>query len=252
MTNSPTPTPGASHAPFSPTSQPHSPRTFTRRSLAPLALAPLFLGACQSGTSSATGNASADPAGPTQAASPGAVDASATHSADGPGAATNAPTDQAGPNANSAFAWGAGAAGQPASTDAQLLITDVRVGTHPEKGYDRVVVEFSGPGNPGWLAPQWVQEAYTPGKGDPIEVSGNYRLALIGTGALGSPTEEQLAQMYQGPKNLDVNGQAISQVHIDLPFESEFQVVVGANTQNYRVLALQSPTRLVIDVANEG
>lgn len=147
-------------------------------------------------------------------------------------------------------AWGAGAEGSPASEGAALVITDVRVGTHDQEGYDRLVVEFSGEGAPGWLAPRWAQEATTPGKGKPIEVGGDHLLLITGTGALGAPTPEQQARMRSGPLDFSVQGRGIAGAHVDMPFESEFQVVLGTSTQDYRVLTLQGPTRLVIDVGH--
>lgn len=147
-------------------------------------------------------------------------------------------------------AWGTGSEGSPATEGAALIITDVRAGTHDQEGYDRLVVEFSGQGTPGWLAPRWAQEATTPGKGEPIEVGGSHLLIITGTGAIGAPTPEQQARMHRGPLDLSVQGPGIAGAHVDMPFESEFQVVLGTGTQDYRVLTLDDPTRLVIDVAH--
>ena len=255
----PPPSPGAPSD--SQPGQPGSIRTLTRRSLAPLALGALMLGACQAGSSaSSTSSPGATAASSTGQQSPAAAEASRTAGAQGAQATIPAATASGSPSdqdeqersATGAFAWGAGAEGRQASADAALLITDVRVGTHPEEGYDRVVVELSGPGAPGWLAPRWSQEASTPGKGEPIEVGGSHLLVVTGAGAIGAPDAEQETQMYSGPRDLSVNGQAISGVHVDPPFESEFQVVLGTSTQSYRVVALEAPTRLVIDVAHQA
>lgn len=256
MTPPLTPSPGAPS-----TSQPDKGRTLTRRSLAPLALGPLMLAACQAGSNpSSSPSPGAASASSTAQQTRAAAEGGQTASAQSAQATTSAATASGSPSeqdeqersATGAFAWGAGAEGQQASADAALLITDVRVGTHPEEGYDRVVVELSGPGTPGWLAPRWAQEASTTGKGAPIEVGGSHILVITGTGAIGVPDAQQEAQMYSGPKDLSVNGQAISGVHVDPPFESEFQVVLGTSTQNFRVVALESPTRLVIDVAYQA
>ncbi|CAM2741230.1 hypothetical protein ACSL103130_00475 [Actinomyces slackii] len=141
--------------------------------------------------------------------------------------------------------WEGAAQEKGAAPDSQLTITDVRSGWHEDEGYDRVVVEFAGQGTPGWMAPQWVDQATTPGKGDPISIEGQYILVITGTGAAAVPDAQT---EYSGPTDITVDGTGIRAAHIDAPFEGEYQIVLGTDTQDFRIFTLDSPTRLVIDV----
>ena len=133
----------------------------------------------------------------------------------------------------------------------------MRVGSHDEDGreYDRIVLEFAGEGTPGWLPPQWVTQASTTGKGDPINIKGDHLLVVKGTGMADIPDADQQAHSYKGPRelNLDDNpqGDEIEGVHLDMPFEDEFQLILGTDSKTYRIFTLSDPTRLVIDVADD-
>lgn len=161
-------------------------------------------------------------------------------------AATPSLSPQPGPT-GSTGAWLSGASSQPASGSPDLVITAVRTGVH--EGYDRLVVDFTGTGTPGWDA-QWVEEAYTQGKGDQITVEGDHLLLLRGTGVTMPVLPEQQQVAYQGPSLLPVGGAGLVAAYLDPTFEAQFQLVLGARTRAYRVEALSSPTRLVVDVAH--
>ncbi|SPT52604.1 Uncharacterised protein [Actinomyces bovis] len=185
-----------------------------------------------------TGAATATaPASPQPAAS---ADTSATPS---PGPQTLAPQEEA---AAAAMAWLSDSSTQAYGGDSDLVITAWRAGQHP--GFDRVVLQFSGTGTPGW-AVEWVEAAHTQGKGEPINVEGANRLLLRGTGVtMPIMPEQQVA--YQGPTELSLGGKAIGSTYLDPVFEGQFQLVIGAYSRQYRVFTLSSPTRLVVDVAH--
>ncbi|AYD90025.1 AMIN domain-containing protein [Actinomyces sp. 2119] len=147
--------------------------------------------------------------------------------------------------------WGSGSQGQDAAEDSALVITDVRVGSHDDEGYDRIVIELAGNGAPGWSA-LWTDQAYSLGKGDPIAVSGDYTLVVTGTGATMPTTPEQQELAYTGTTRFDMDAKGIEQAHVNLTVEDQFQVVLGTGSQTYRVFTLSSPTRLVIDVADDA
>ncbi|WP_243118461.1 AMIN-like domain-containing (lipo)protein [Actinomyces wuliandei] len=147
-------------------------------------------------------------------------------------------------------AWGSGSQGQDAAEGSALVITDVRVGSHDDEGYDRIVVELAGEGAPGW-SPLWTDQAYSLGKGEPIAVGGDYTLLVTGTGATMPTSPEQQELAYTGTTHFDMDAQGIEQAHVDLAVEDQFQVVLGTDSQTYRVFTLSSPTRLVIDVADD-
>lgn len=146
--------------------------------------------------------------------------------------------------------WDTGSDGQEASEDNTLTIAEVRVGSHDD--YTRIVLEFDGEGTPGWNAPQWDTDVNTMGKGDPISVKGDHTLVIHGTGTASTPPS---GQRTTGQQRFDLdkgdNDEGIDEVVVDPGLEGEFQVVLGTDSQTYRVFTLSDPTRLVIDVADD-
>ncbi|PHP51776.1 AMIN-like domain-containing (lipo)protein [Actinomyces ruminis] len=241
------------------------PLTCARRTLVPtlalLLTGAITLGACGSG--SGTNASSADSSSPTAAAESADAVAStgATDEASGAQspAASQAPTTtgsltQEETSPSGAPAWGTGADGQAAAADSELIISDVRIGSHDDEDYSRFVVEFSGEGTPGWSA-QWTDQAHTQGKGDPIDVRGDFTLVVTGTGVTMPISEEQQAVAYTEPVRFDFDAvgddEGIEEAYLDLAFEDQFQVVLGTDSQTYRIFTLTNPTRLVIDVADD-
>lgn len=235
-----------------------SPIHLTRVLAASAAVASLALGAvaCSPSTGgSAAGSASAteEPAvtapaatqGETTAQSPSASSAPATSpAASATASATELPLTMTTKEPAPALGW-TSAATQRESIGSAGVETDLRFGVHD--GYDRVVVEMSGDGAPGWLA-QWVTSAATEGKGDPITVTGDRMLQVLGRGTTMPVTDDLAKVAYTGRGLHEVGGTAITQVWMDLTFEGQFQLVLGTTTDQYRVFTLSNPTRLVIDV----
>ncbi|SDM82839.1 AMIN-like domain-containing (lipo)protein [Actinomyces ruminicola] len=239
----------------------------TSRALVPalalLLTGAITLGACGSG--SGTDTASAGTSSPAASTDSGDVTASAAVTDDASSsqspAASQTPTTtgsliQEETSPSGAPAWGTGADGQAAAAGSELVISDVRIGSHDDEDYSRFVVEFSGEGTPGWSA-QWTDQAHTQGKGDPIDVRGDFTLVVTGTGVTMPISEEQQAVAYTEPVRFDFdavgrdNDEGIEEAYIDLAFEDQFQVVLGTDSQTYRIFTLTNPTRLVIDVADD-
>lgn len=242
------------------------PLTRARRTLVPtltlLLTGAISLGACGSGAGTNAPSADSSPTAAAEStgtvASTGATDdASATQSP----AASQAPTTtgsltQAETSPSGAPAWGTGADGQAAADGSALIISDVRIGSHDDEGYSRFVMEFSGEGTPGWSA-QWTDQAHAQGKGDPIDVRGDFTLVVTGTGVTMPISEEQQAVAYTEPVRFDFDAadsdddEGVEEAYLDLAFEDQFQVVLGTDSQTYRIFTLSNPTRLVIDVADD-
>lgn len=238
------------------------PRTLVP-ALALLLTGTLALGACGSG--SGGGAASEEASAPATSAESADSTASAASTDDAsapePSGASQAPTStgsltQQETNPSGAPAWGTGADGQAASDGSALVISDVRIGSHDDEDYSRFVVEFSGEGTPGWSV-QWTDQAHTQGKGDPITVEGDFTLVVIGTGVTMPISEEQQAVAYTEPVRFDFDAvgrdddEGIEEAYLDLAFEDQFQVVLGTDSQQFRIFTLTNPTRLVIDVADD-
>lgn len=135
----------------------------------------------------------------------------------------------------------------PASPDAALTISDIRVGHHD--GFDRVVFEFGGTGTPGWRA-EVVSTATQQGSGKPLAVSGQGILQVLIDGS--SMPFATGVEEYSGPNPLEVeNPVVVTEVRDAGIFEGTAQTLIGLSDRDasYSVYTLSDPTRLVVDVA---
>ncbi len=124
-----------------------------------------------------------------------------------------------------------------------LIFHDLRVGEH--EGFYRVVVEFTGEGEPGWVAtsPEVPIEA---GRGEPLDVEGNFFLDLALTGTAIPMDEEDYEAYYAGPKKLTVGPLEVIE---DGTFEGATHVVVGLDKmRDIRFERLEDPARFVVDI----
>lgn len=132
-------------------------------------------------------------------------------------------------------------------TEAALLLVDVRIAEHD--GYDRLVLEFEGDGEPGWQV-GYVESAATQGKGDPIELDGD---AVLSVSALHTMPDD-MTGYYDGPREIDADLSSIEEAFVDGTFEGHTVVVLGidgpADGVPFRVFTLTEPSRLVVDVEN--
>ena len=209
----------------------------------------LMLSACTLDTPSSTATLTGSSTTPTTAKT-----GSSTATPDAaPGATSSAPSGTPEDNSAEAPDWGSGSQGEQAAEGSTLTVSDLRVGNHPKEGFSRVVVEFDGQGAPGWNQPQWDVPAYTSGKGDPITVQGDHTMVVRGTGVAAVPPDGQkkIGHRQITPTDYANDGSSIDSVYIDPGFEGEFQVVLGTDSQTYRIFSLSNPTRLVIDIAHD-
>ncbi|WP_051866778.1 AMIN-like domain-containing (lipo)protein [Corynebacterium atypicum] len=126
---------------------------------------------------------------------------------------------------------------------AGLFIEAVRAGSHP--GFDRVVFEFSGSGEPGW------HTAYTAApvqlaSGRPVEFPGAVGLNVL---IHGVPTPYDRIDDAPIPgRAADAHGAIAGVEHTGI-FEADAQYVIGLDHERpYTVKVLDNPTRLVIDI----
>jgi len=130
-----------------------------------------------------------------------------------------------------------------ASADAALVLTAIRSGM--QQGFDRVVLEFDGPGMPGWTA-QYAAAASAQGKGGAIDPGGSAILDILVSGTA-IPKENQQT-VAGGP--VGVSGlQVVKGIYNDGTFEGTTHVVIGIDGKKpFRVFSIANPTRVVIDV----
>ncbi|MEN1975282.1 AMIN-like domain-containing (lipo)protein [Cellulomonas sp. P4] len=199
--------------------------------LAVLVPAALLLAAC--------GRGAAPDAGPD--------DASAPPSASAPAATPSPGTDRPAPApSGTATRTPAGDSGTDAepSDDAQLTVTGLRSGTHP--GFDRVVVDLTGTGTPGWHVERQ-HEAVTDPTGEVVDLTGDGVLALTVTG-LGYPHETGATQLAPGSRA--PGGTVVTGAEFTGMFEGQAQVFLGLTDPSapYEVSLLDDPLRIVVDV----
>jgi hypothetical protein len=125
----------------------------------------------------------------------------------------------------------------------QPKVVDARVGAHPN--FDRVVIDLDGK-VPGYTV-RYVKGLFYDGSGEPVPVHGRRFISIVLTPAKahnadGSPT-------YEGP---DIGHYELDVIR-DVAFTGDFegQVSFGISLrrkENFRVLVLHNPNRIVIDV----
>lgn len=138
-------------------------------------------------------------------------------------------------------------AGQTAANSGEwdLVLVDVRVGEH--ESFDRIVLEFTGTGTPGW-AVSYVDEAVLDGSGEAVPLGGDATLDIYASGTTYPGSE---ADHYGGPTQFEpVNGD-VDDVYVGGTFEGYTQVLAGIDGDRvpFRVFALTDPSRLVVDVS---
>ena len=128
-----------------------------------------------------------------------------------------------------------------------LVLTDVRVAEHER--FDRIVLEFTGTGIPGWAA-NYVDEAVLDGSGEAVTLDGDAILDIYASG-----TTWPAAAYYRGPRQFEPeNGGDVSDVYVGGTFEGYTQVLAGIDGDPvpFRVFALTDPSRLVVDVVDDS
>ncbi|MFW2513460.1 hypothetical protein ACNI3K_06750 [Demequina sp. SO4-13] len=132
-----------------------------------------------------------------------------------------------------------------ASGDAQLSPVDMRFGVH--EGYDRIVLDLEGPGQPGWSS-SYVDEPTMAGSGRTVDLAGEASLVTHVDGVV-YPTEEDAAE-YEGPERFQPEAAGvIEEVVYGSVYEGQVDIYVGLSSEEpFRVFSLEDPTRVVIDV----
>jgi hypothetical protein len=129
-----------------------------------------------------------------------------------------------------------------------LSVVDVRVGAHD--GYDRIVFELGGEGNAGWRV-GYDDDPRGQGSGEPVDVEGGATLAIVVEG-VGYPFDTGVEE-YGGPRRFAPGLTSVREVDMGGVFEGYFDAFAGTReVLPFRVFRLESPQRVVIDVAHSG
>lgn len=130
-----------------------------------------------------------------------------------------------------------------ASVGSEAVLSAIRTASHT--GVDRVVLEFTGTGSPGWDV-AYVNEATSQGSGNPITIEGESILKVTATG-----TTYPQSGAPGVPAKVAGDGKGnVTEVVNDSTFEGTTVVYIGLKSgqKPFDVLALQSPTRLAVDI----
>lgn len=131
------------------------------------------------------------------------------------------------------------------SAGGELLPTGVRVGSH--EGYERVVFDFEGTGTPGWRV-EYVDEAVEDGRGEVVDVEGDFTLQVIATGVRYPEGDDETGRVAQGSYDAE-DADLVEEVHVTGIFEGQNQAFIGLDEEApFRVFTLTEPARLVVDV----
>lgn len=131
------------------------------------------------------------------------------------------------------------------TTRGRMVLQEVRIAGHPT--YDRIVLEFSGKGQPGWSA-QYVKAPRAEGSGLRLPVVGDSYLDVYASGST-YPT----GPYYDGPRLIEPSDTSvIRSAYVAGVFEGYDQVILGINGPKapFRVFSLTNPPRLVVDVGH--
>ena len=129
-------------------------------------------------------------------------------------------------------------------TPVHSQLVDVRVGEHD--GYDRVVFEFDG------AVPEYILSQASPPytedpSGLPIEVNGTAAWQLVMLG--GTRVTPNYGTTYDGPLSFEPDFEQLVHLVEAGDFEAVSTWYIGMSGQSCaRILALDDPTRLVIDI----
>lgn len=135
---------------------------------------------------------------------------------------------------------------QRPSVPSRLVVVGVRVGAH--EGFDRVVVDLEGDGDPGWF----VDYTSTPMQetvGQPLQVAGN---SFLNINVDGTVYPFELGKDNNVPVTMAGDTGNVIDVISAGTYEGRSQVVVGLRSElPYSVQVLENPTRVVVDIVQK-
>ncbi|NNE98906.1 MAG: hypothetical protein HKN25_07785 [Pyrinomonadaceae bacterium] len=130
--------------------------------------------------------------------------------------------------------------------ESPAILADVRTGKHD--GFDRAVFEFKGADLPGYYI-EYIGEPITQcGSGTKVDLTGNGGLEIRFSPAQ-AHTDAGQPTIFFSDNEQNPNYTNIKKLKSTCDFEGNVTWVVGVSKANkYRVLTLENPSRLVVDV----
>ncbi len=171
----------------------------------------------------------------------GGTDDEAPASSTGTGSTTTAPSPVLEGASTGPVAWTSAIA-------ETALLTHVRAGHRP--GYDRTVFEFAN-GIPGYEVRYVQPPVHADGSGEAVAVGGGAVLLARMEPALDADlSQESAPRTYTGPTRFSPETEAVVELVRTGGFEAVLTWAIGVDeARPFRVVRLQNPARIVIDVA---
>lgn len=124
-----------------------------------------------------------------------------------------------------------------------LMVSNVRVASHD--GFDRVVFDLAGEGDPGWFTNYTAHPAQQ-GSGNPVPIEGSVAL-MVGIHGTPYPFDLDLDMEFPDHGTYPGAGNVTEVIYTSL-FEARTEFVIGLTEElPYSVTVLEEPKRLVID-----
>ena len=206
----------------------------------------LLLGAC--GGEATPGTTSGPGGAPSTTTAAGTPSGAPTPSGTPTPTATPMPSDTGSPDDGTADDETFSAADQQSDdfpgSGGPLLPVAVRTGEHA--GFDRVVVDSTGEGTPGWRV-SWVEEPIDDPRGQVVPLDGDAYAEVVITG-LPYPEEAEYDEVLPSGTTDADDLEVVEQVHVSGIFEGQLQMLIGLDQEvPFRVITLDDPVRLVLD-----
>jgi hypothetical protein len=135
---------------------------------------------------------------------------------------------------------------EEAGSAGTLAVTDVRIGQHD--GFDRVVFDLDGDGEPGWFV-EYVDEAVEQGRGQSIEVEGDGTLQVAIRNVTLPPELPDDIEVWDDERVAAPDGGTVLEVVDDSIFEGQHVVFVGTTGENgFLIERFEDPQRVVLDI----
>lgn len=128
------------------------------------------------------------------------------------------------------------------------VLTNIRTGQHP--GFDRVVLDLSGPAPA--VTNKWVDELIADGSGEIVWLTGEHFVEVVANPAAAHNSSG--ASTYGGPTKFRARDlRNVMAVTITGDFEAYLSIGLGTRSRTWvRTFTLTAPTRLVVDVGHSG
>jgi len=136
---------------------------------------------------------------------------------------------------------------QPPGGEQELMVTGIRVGDH--EGFDRVVFDLAGEGEPGWYA-ELTDTPAQQGSGFPVEYEGATALYLTIQGTpYPTGTDRDADLIDHGPHP---GGGGITGINFSSVFEAHSEFIIGLDGRYpFSVTYLEGPKRVVVDFVRQ-